>query len=210
MTCVCVVCGNERQHFAKGMCQKCYKVAWQREDRRNHPEKVRAWTHKNMKRLVERAGKWRAAHPEQWRQIDRAWCAKNRDKTRAKIRRWQLAHPDKAKAASKRWVEANPDRVRATALRRRARELGAPINDFTAAQWKAMKEAYGHRCFYCGKEARLTQDHKVPLSRGGAHTESNIVPACKPCNSRKMTKDFETFCQQIGLPAETNSMNGSA
>ena len=32
-------------------------------------------------------------------------------------------------------------------------------------------------------------DHLTPLSKGGSHTVSNIVPACRPCNSRKGVKE---------------------
>ena len=32
---------------------------------------------------------------------------------------------------------------------------------------------------------RLTMDHITPISKGGAHTASNIVPACQSCNSKK-------------------------
>ncbi len=43
-------------------------------------------------------------------------------------------------------------------------------------------------CEYCqGKfpPSELTMDHRVPLARGGKSTASNVVPACKECNSRK-------------------------
>jgi 5-methylcytosine-specific restriction endonuclease McrA len=63
------------------------------------------------------------------------------------------------------------------------------VRDFTAAQWKEMQEAYDHRCAYCGKrcKGKLTQDHITPLSQGGLHTASNIIPACSSCNNRKHT-----------------------
>jgi 5-methylcytosine-specific restriction endonuclease McrA len=70
--------------------------------------------------------------------------------------------------------------------RRRARKAGSPRNDLTMAQWRAIKAHYGHRCVYCGQPSqRVTQDHITPLSKGGAHTVSNVVPACQSCNSRK-------------------------
>lgn len=28
-------------------------------------------------------------------------------------------------------------------------------------------------------------DHVIPLSRGGSNSITNVVPACKPCNSGK-------------------------
>ena len=43
-------------------------------------------------------------------------------------------------------------------------------------------------CFYCeGKFQKedLTMDHKIPVARGGKSTKSNIVIACKTCNTNK-------------------------
>jgi 5-methylcytosine-specific restriction enzyme A len=55
------------------------------------------------------------------------------------------------------------------------------------SQWWQRRCAKG-RCFYCGRPTdpkALTMDHIVPLSRGGKSTKSNIVPACKSCNTMK-------------------------
>ena len=46
----------------------------------------------------------------------------------------------------------------------------------------------GHLCLYCGDplpDSRLTRDHVTPLSRGGLNNWSNVLTACRPCNSRK-------------------------
>lgn len=43
-------------------------------------------------------------------------------------------------------------------------------------------------CMYCGDEfpdSHLTRDHVSPLSRGGRNRWSNVVTACKTCNTRK-------------------------
>jgi 5-methylcytosine-specific restriction endonuclease McrA len=42
-----------------------------------------------------------------------------------------------------------------------------------------------HICQYCGSGKRLTIDHVMPRSRGGAHTWDNVVAACEPCNLKK-------------------------
>lgn len=45
-----------------------------------------------------------------------------------------------------------------------------------------------YRCQYCGKvepAAKLSLDHVVPRSHGGATTWENIVCSCLRCNSRK-------------------------
>jgi 5-methylcytosine-specific restriction endonuclease McrA len=45
-----------------------------------------------------------------------------------------------------------------------------------------------HLCMYCGNQyhdSNLTRDHVVPLSRGGVDRWSNVVTACRGCNTRK-------------------------
>ncbi|OFY62927.1 MAG: HNH endonuclease [Bacteroidetes bacterium RIFCSPLOWO2_02_FULL_36_8] len=42
-----------------------------------------------------------------------------------------------------------------------------------------------YECQYCGSSKELTLDHLMPRSRGGAHSWTNVVTACKNCNSRK-------------------------
>lgn len=79
----------------------------------------------------------------------------------------------------------NPEVMAAISQRRRARQQNAPVNDFTSEQWTEIKAAYKQRCAYCHKRRKLTVDHVVPLSRGGSNTASNIVPACRSCNSSK-------------------------
>lgn len=46
----------------------------------------------------------------------------------------------------------------------------------------------GNLCMYCGREFNgygLTRDHVIPLSHGGRDRWSNVVTACKACNTRK-------------------------
>ena len=68
-----------------------------------------------------------------------------------------------------------------------------PVNDFDDTQWQAMQEEFDYRCAYCKERKPLSQDHVMPLSKGGSHTKSNIVPACEMCNARKGTKTLSEF-----------------
>lgn len=43
----------------------------------------------------------------------------------------------------------------------------------------------GGKCQYCGTHKDLTIDHVIPRSKGGKSTWTNLVTACKRCNSRK-------------------------
>ena len=135
--------------------------------RKAHPEEYAA----QITRSTNKHSQWRKDHPEEARAYDAAQYAKHSKQSATKGRRWRAEHPEK---------------VHEYVRKRRAEKHNAPINDFTAAQWQEMKEHYGYKCVYCGRKMqRLTQDHITPLSQGGSHTASNIVPACQSCNSKK-------------------------
>lgn len=78
-----------------------------------------------------------------------------------------------------------PEVLRHRRAIRRARERGAP-GSHTHAEWLAKIELYAGACAYCGRtDAPLCRDHVVPVAKGGTNDIDNIVPACRPCNSRK-------------------------
>jgi 5-methylcytosine-specific restriction endonuclease McrA len=44
----------------------------------------------------------------------------------------------------------------------------------------------------CGRpDVKLTQDHVVPLARGGSNLIDNIQPLCASCNSSKGTQTID-------------------
>ena len=68
---------------------------------------------------------------------------------------------------------------------RRYTHLRRPGDDLTFEDWCVICRNYDNKCVYCGLKKKLTVDHVVPLSKGGAHTASNVVPACSTCNASK-------------------------
>lgn len=160
------------------------------------------------------------------RKYSARYRAKNRAKRRLALQRWRTENPEKVRAQQQRasqkrrgkrpqlraafqkWRRNNPDKVRERDARRRARKAAAPINNFTAKQWRALCKAAGYRCAYCHKKfpfKQLTQDHIIPLSKGGSHTLANIVPACLSCNSRKKDRDVLTPVQPFLLLPEEDA-----
>lgn len=63
----------------------------------------------------------------------------------------------------------------------------------TAQEWANLVALYCGLCAYCGNGGKMTQDHDIPLSRGGKHEISNILPSCQFCNSKKHTKTAAEF-----------------
>lgn len=73
---------------------------------------------------------------------------------------------------------------------RRARQAGAD-GRVTSSDWRQLLTILGRRCLCCGSEAPPTQDHIVPLAKGGAHHPANLQPLCRPCNERKQARAFD-------------------
>ena len=67
-----------------------------------------------------------------------------------------------------------------------ARKLGR----HTFEQWKQVLRDYHGRCAHCNGTADyefgiyLTEDHIIPISKGGSDAIDNIRPLCNKCNPR--------------------------
>lgn len=200
---VCKQCGETKPHTAEFFyvadsrtkrlgprCKSCcIKNAVQR--KRDNPERTKRdakkYRTKNSKSISEASKKRRIAHLEEYRAKNREWIKGNPEKARAACKRWRRAHPERQARADKNYRNNNPLAIRAKAHRRRALKRGAP-GICTADDIQRLLATQKGRCYYCGEKRKLTVDHVVPLSRGGSNEPSNLVLACKHCNSSKCDK----------------------
>jgi len=85
------------------------------------------------------------------------------------------------------WRQTRPDKVAFWNFNRRYRRKAQSVSNILERDMRRMMHRYRGECHYCG-EVATTWDHLVPLARGGRHSIGNLVPACRPCNSRKWTR----------------------
>ena len=132
----------------------------------------------------------------------KAWVERNPERSREIKAAWKQRNPENNNKHAKLYAQRHPDKVLARNKRRRARKKNAP-GDYTWREWMACLERFDFHCAYCDEpftaDRLPTQDHLIPLVRGGHHTDSNIVPACRSCNSRKRTRTLEEFAELTGL-----------
>lgn len=77
--------------------------------------------------------------------------------------------------------------------RRMARKKGNG-GTHTLEEWEKLKRTHGNKCLCCGRqepEVKLTEDHVLPLSKGGADNIDNIQPLCRNCNSVKHARSID-------------------
>ena len=88
--------------------------------------------------------------------------------------------------------------TRAKSRERKARLRGGLSEHLKPSDISSHFDAFGHSCAYCGDtEADLQIEHFYPVSKGGPHCKSNIIPACSSCNYSKFNHDpFLWYKQQ--------------
>lgn len=133
---------------------------------------------------------YRQLHPQD-KQKHRGVCRRyyRRHKKAENVRAYlhRRAHPESSRIAARKSVHK----------RRLAKFHSSTPATLTRAEWEELIFLYGGCCAYCEQPTKsLTQDHIVPLSKGGTHTADNIVPACLSCNSSKGNRSLEEFLRK--------------
>lgn len=110
----------------------------------------------------------------------------------AEKRMYYAAHKDEQKEYHVRWAVQNRDKRNSTEALRRARKLGAFVenvdrevaflNDAGVCQWQYCREASPFV-----DPANWHLDHIIALSRGGEHSYRNVQVTHPRCNQRKGT-----------------------
>lgn len=161
-------------------CKPCKKANNSDYVQRN-PDKVRerikAWHERNPGKSAAYSRESRARNPERAREVllrsAKKWQAKNREYVLEYKRRKYRENVDASRAKKREYQRK----------RRAAGECWVTVSEEAEILAKT-----GGLCNYCDAEWEAL-DHFFPLSKGGAHSVENLVPACKPCNGSKYNAD---------------------
>lgn len=171
--------------------------------RESNPRIAKIYYEKNKEMLAKKYKQWSSKNKEHLSLKNRQWAMNNQDKIKRyyldskeknaeHIKNYQKIHKEERQIYYKKYCQTHMEENRISCQRRRAnRKL--LLSTLTYTQWDTIKLNFNNRCCYCGEEKHLTQDHFVPLSKGGEYTHNNILPACQSCNSSKSIKDFFTW-----------------
>lgn len=165
-------------------------------------ESTRLWKEKNPKKVKEYGklhGKlYREKNQDKLEEYFKLYRERNREILREKNKLWKKNHPrqlklwkkrnpGKVKEHNNRWVKNNLDKFRLLQKLCNYRRKGAK-GSHTQGEWDLLKKQYGFTCPKCKRsepEIKLTEDHIIPISKGGANYIENIQPLCASCNSSK-------------------------
>lgn len=133
---------------------------------------------------------WRANDPDYYRRRYQENAERLREENRAQYR----TRKTERDAATHRWRAKNPEKVREHKRVRNVRLRDGQRGDLTADSWQTIIDYFDARCAYCDAPLEeITQDHILPISKGGVHGYDNVVPACRSCNARKGNRSLLVF-----------------
>lgn len=211
----CMRCGNEyaESEFNKcsanpdGLqrwcraCQKEVKDKWYLENHEHATDYKLAYntSHREENKVYSKI--YRMQHLEHCREYgkQRYWLI--RDKKLRQNKEWyKKYYPIKREQIIERvriYEGRNPEKVKQWRKKHKhkRREIASGlVSDFTLSQWQECKKLFNHSCAYCGNSGvKLEQDHVIPVTKDGAYTKTNIVPACRSCNGSKRNHYLEEW-----------------
>jgi 5-methylcytosine-specific restriction endonuclease McrA len=125
---------------------------------------------------------------------NKRWAANNSDKTNSYKRKWAENNREADTVCKRAWKKSNPYALLEMTKRRQARKKSRTL-PLTREDRYARVYLYGLICIYCGKKCnpsasrwhpdKPTEEHLIPLSRGGLDCGANLRLACMECNRKK-------------------------
>lgn len=134
------------------------------------------------------------------RAYDRERVQRLKDEIAEKNRARYLRNRERRLAQAKAYAEANRDKVREIKRSYRHRRRSVERTGMTGREMAEWVSAQKKVCYWCGSRCptNFHVDHYHPLAKGGKHEASNLVIACRSCNSRKQARDPLDFAREVG------------
>jgi 5-methylcytosine-specific restriction endonuclease McrA len=190
---ICCTCNllKQLQEFSKNKsylddhairCKQCVKEYAQKN--KEHIKQLRKQQYiKNIDKCRDSCKKSHALHREERLQKQRIYYQNNKEYFKNK---------------NKKYRENNKEYI---LLKNNKRKKLINAENISQIEINNLLINNNNQCFYCKifvkRGINLHLDHKVPLSRGGNHCISNLVPSCASCNLQKGTKTSEEFLSII-------------
>ena len=165
---------------------------WKKDNR----GKMREYSKKSME-------KYRSS--EEGKAHIRSWNEANADKIKKYQKRYRVNNAEKISVTHQKYVSENLAQIRESSRRcqrkRNAQKRKAVIGVIVLTKPQRL-ELQNFRCEICGciedeiperkdNRNKWEEDHIIPLSKGGSHTEDNLQILCWPCNRKKGDKLIE-------------------
>lgn len=179
----------------KDKCSKWFRQ-WAEKNKEYAKQRWASYYAKNCERLRGKQRQRRLEDPEKCKRYCRDWHRRNKAKASAAYKAWKDSNIEKARQRTREWRALNPETSKLSSIASQAKRRTAnrrALMGATPSQIRQRKKLFGECCAYCGASTQITIDHVLPIKIGGLDESSNLVPACRRCNSSKSAKLVEDW-----------------
>jgi len=177
---------------------------YKKEYAKKNSDKLREYREANREKRIQQKREWDKRN-EEWRKeytmMYKEKCKDEilkrriarREELRQKSREFREKFPEKRRESVRKYYETHRDEISIRKHKRIARERSLPRN-FSKADWEECLDFFDYKDAYTGLPMkRPTQDHIIPVSKGGGYVKSNIVPCDYHINASKQNQDMEEW-----------------
>lgn len=166
---------------------KQYRKKYYQDNKEQLSEKNRQWNLENKEKMDSYRRKWKEKNSDS----DKRYYENNKEKLLKRNAKYRSENHELMRFYKRKWKVINREKIYHNEKIRRSNKTEGY---YTIAQWDDARKYFDFKCAYCGNyHENLTQDHFIPLSKGGTYTDDNIIPICAKCNSSKWNNDFEEW-----------------
>ena len=184
-------------------CKKAYRKTLNKDAMKRYQKEYRI---KYKEELSEKNKIRHVKNKERNNKISREYYQKNKEELLAESIKYYHNNKDRIKASKKEYRKLNyvikRERLRSQANRMNRRASG--IKEIRITTIRRVIKKYNSKCYWCDiyidtkKKKSFHIDHYIPLSKGGANSEENLVLSCPFCNMSKGAKDPLEFAISKG------------
>lgn len=170
----------------KSLLDKAYRE--RNKDKISARRKARLQEPEQRAKNIARAKSWYCQNKDAVCEKSKAMYPENKDRIIARVRAYEAANPEKTRLHG-----------RVKSSRRRAR-LKTSGGYYTKADIERIMALQKCKCANCGCSIKDMYhiDHRIPVSKGGDNSPTNIDLLCPSCNARKAAKLPHEFARENG------------
>jgi len=215
----CENCGENKEHYALGLCKSCYRKEYYRKNRERELKNNAKWRDDNKEKMLNLKKQWKEKYPEKHKEHNRKYRSKHSTRRNEYMKKYRITNKEYTKKNNKKWrmlnseyqrkwKKNNPNKIREYWHKRR---LNGTIKKGIIN--KIVNEnifKYGTiTCEKCKKECEDDYhiDHITPVSKGGGNNYENLQVLYSHCNVtkhsnivdyRKKITNKQLYIQEMG------------
>lgn len=156
------------------------------------------------KKYLER---YREENKEEIKEKLQKYYKENKEEFKEKFQKYYKENSEQLLKKASEYKKTKDGKVssRASTSKRRNASLDNSDGTITKYSLDTLLQIQNNQCFYCKKDLSLLTDrevhldHYTPLSKGGAHSITNVVWSCSSCNLQKHNKILDNPLSQVHL-----------